>query len=45
MSELTRLSKELDNLWKRGVVPDNEFFELSGILDTQITKLNLSKKH
>ncbi|UTQ80551.1 putative tail tape measure protein [Pseudomonas phage Motto] len=44
MRELIKISKDLDNLWQKGVIPDNEFFELSGILDTQITKLNLSKK-
>lgn len=44
MKELTALTKQLDNLWSKGKLSDSEFFELSGILDTQITKLNLSKK-
>lgn len=34
---------QLDNLWKKGGVPDDKFFELGSMIETQINKLELSK--
>lgn len=44
MDRLRKASQQLDQLWKRGVVPDDTFFELGAILETQQNKLNATKK-
>ena len=44
MRKLTSAATELDNLWKKGAVPDETFFQLGSMLETQIGKLNQSKK-
>lgn len=43
MRQLQQASVELDNLWSKGLVPDNDFFNLSSMIETQITALNRSK--
>lgn len=44
MRKLTSAATELDTLWEKGVVPDETFFQLGSMLETQIGKLNQSKK-
>lgn len=41
--QLQKASVDLDNLWSKGLVPDNEFFNLSSMIETQINALNRSK--
>lgn len=43
MRRLQAASVELDNLWSKGLVPDDKFFNLSSMIETQITALNRSK--
>lgn len=44
MEKLRQSAAKLDALWKKGVVPDKDFFELGAILETQSIKLERSKK-
>lgn len=44
MRKLTQAASDLDKLWQKGVVPDEDFFKLGSMLETQINKLNASKK-
>ncbi|WP_279025579.1 phage tail tape measure protein [Gibbsiella quercinecans] len=39
MESLTQASKELDKAWQKGLVPDEQFFKLGEILDSQVGKL------
>lgn len=43
-ARLHEASKQLDALWKKGVIPDERFFELGSMLETQTAKLNKVKK-
>lgn len=44
MDRLRKAAAQLDSLWKKGIVPDESFFELGSMLETQQTKLALTKK-
>ena len=44
MDKLRQAATQLDALWKKGVVPDDTFFELGAILETQQNKLIATKK-
>ena len=44
MDKLRKAATQLDALWKNGVVPDQTFFELGEILETQQNKLIATKK-
>ena len=44
MDKLRQAATQLDALWKKGVVPDQTFFELGAILETQQNKLIATKK-
>ena len=44
MEKLRKAASQLDQLWKRGAVPDKQFFELSEILEAQESKLIASRK-
>lgn len=44
MKKLIDASKELDALWKKGVVDDEQFFRLGELLETQIGKLERNRK-
>ena len=44
MDKLRKAASQLDALWKKGIVPDDTFFELGSILETQQNKLALTKK-
>ena len=44
MDKLRKAATQLDALWKKGVVPDQTFFELGSILETQQNKLIATKK-
>lgn len=44
MDKLRKAATQLDALWKKGVVPDETFFELGAILETQQNKLIATKK-
>lgn len=44
MDKLRKAATQLDTLWKKGVVPDQTFFELGAILETQQNKLIATKK-
>lgn len=44
MDRLRQAATQLDALWKKGVVPDETFFQLGGILESQIGKLERNKK-
>lgn len=44
MDKLRKAATQLDALWKNGVVPDQTFFELGAILETQQNKLIATKK-
>lgn len=44
MDKLRNAATQLDALWKKGIVPDETFFELGAILETQQNKLIATKK-
>ena len=44
MDKLRQAATQLDALWKKGIVPDDTFFELGSILETQQNKLIATKK-
>nr|DAG39714.1 MAG TPA: minor tail protein [Caudoviricetes sp.] len=44
MDKLRQAATQLDALWKKGAVPDETFFQLGGILESQIGKLERNKK-
>ncbi|QEG05025.1 tail length tape measure protein [Shigella phage JK16] len=44
IDKLRKAATQLDALWKKGVVPDQTFFELGAILETQQNKLIATKK-
>ena len=44
MNRLRDTAKQLDTLWKKGVVPDDEFFRLGEILEQQETALKRNQK-
>lgn len=44
MNALRETAQKLDQLWQKGVVPDQEFFRLSGVLETQETALRKNQK-
>lgn len=44
MKQLSEASKQLDSLWQKGMIPDDKFFTLSGMIETQTNALNRSKK-
>lgn len=44
MDKLRQSAAKLDALWKKGLVPDETFFELGEIIETQSNKLALSRK-
>lgn len=44
MDKLRQAASQLDSLWRKGVVPDDTFFELGAILETQRNKLIATKK-
>lgn len=41
---LSAAAGELDRLWQKGVVPDEEFFNLSSMIESQIGKLERNKR-
>lgn len=44
MRKLSQAASDLDKLWKKGIVPDETFFQLGSMLETQISKLERNKK-
>lgn len=44
MDKLRKAASQLDQLWKKGAIPDKEFFELGEILEAQNNKLAASRK-
>ena len=44
IKKLTAAAGELDKLWQKGVVPDEEFFNLSSMIESQIGKLERNKR-
>lgn len=44
MRKLSQAASDLDKLWQKGIVPDETFFQLGSMLETQIGKLERSKK-
>lgn len=44
MRKLSQAASELDKLWQKGIVPDETFFQLGSMLETQIGKLERNKK-
>lgn len=44
MRKLSQAASDLDNLWQKGIVPDETFFQLGSMLETQISKLERNKK-
>lgn len=44
MEKLRKAASQLDQLWKRGAVPDKQFFELGEILESQQSKIIASRK-
>ena len=44
IKKLTAAAGQLDELWKKGIVPDEQFFTLGAMLESQIGKLERSKK-
>lgn len=44
IKRLTAAAGELDKLWQKGVVPDDEFFNLSSMIESQIGKLERNKR-
>lgn len=44
MDRLRQASKQLDSLWKKGIVPDEDFFQLGEMLESQTAKLQRNKK-
>lgn len=43
-ARLHEASKQLDALWKKGIIPDEKFFELGSMLETQTAKLTKVKR-
>lgn len=41
---LSAAAGELDKLWQKGIVPDEEFFNLSSMIESQIGKLERNKR-
>lgn len=44
MRKLSQAASDLDKLWQKGIVPDETFFQLGSMLETQISKLERNKK-
>ncbi|EJT0790980.1 phage tail tape measure protein [Salmonella enterica subsp. enterica serovar Kentucky] len=44
MRKLSQAASDLDKLWQKGIVPDETFFQLGSMLETQIGKLERNKK-
>lgn len=44
MDRLRKAAGDLDALWKKGVVPDDSFFRLSEMIETQSNKLAINRK-
>lgn len=44
MERLKVAAADLDKLWKKGVVPDDTFFKLSEMIETQSNKLAINRK-
>lgn len=44
MRKLSQAARDLDKLWQKGIVPDETFFQLGSMLETQISKLERNKK-
>lgn len=44
IKNLQQAADQLDGLWKKGIVPDAKFFELSDVIGTQITALKKSRQ-
>lgn len=44
MRKLSQAASDLDKLWQKGIVPDEAFFQLGSMLETQIGKLKRNKK-
>lgn len=44
MDRLRKAAGDLDTLWKKGVVPDESFFRLSEMIETQSNKLAANRK-
>lgn len=44
IKRLTAAAGELDKLWQKGVVPDEEFFNLRSMIESQIGKLERNKR-
>ena len=44
IKKLTAAAADLDQLWKKGVVPDEQFFTLGAMLESQISKLERNRK-
>lgn len=44
MDRLRKAAGDLDTLWKKGVVPDESFFRLSEMIETQSNKLASNRK-
>lgn len=44
MDKLRKAAGDLDTLWKKGIVPDESFFRLSEMIETQSNKLAANRK-
>lgn len=44
MDRLRKSAAQLDQLWKKGIVPDETFFQLSEVIETQSNKLATARK-
>ena len=44
MDRLRKAAGDLDTLWKKGVIPDESFFRLSEMIETQSNKLAANRK-
>ena len=44
IKRLTAAAADLDQLWKKGAVPDEQFFTLGAILESQISRLERNRK-
>ena len=44
IKRLTAAAADLDQLWKKGAVPDEQFFTLGAILESQISRLERNRR-
>lgn len=44
LNQLKKSAESLDKLWEKGMIPDDEFFRLGAVLESQTIKLNRTQK-